>query len=311
MLGGMSMPASANPIPGRPSGSPRAIIASDLPGFGRVALAAAIPVLSAMGVQACALPTAILSTHGAYPGMRSQSLTGPMREMLAHWQELGLIFDGLATGFVPELDQFGLLDGLVDSLRGQGAAVLVDPVMGDNGRLYGIFDASHVAAMRGLVRRATVITPNLTEAALLLGRPADQRPASPVELEAWLEELAGGQVELVVITSAPVFGRQVGPGEDREWTGIAARQLSMGRVFHFDHPREPVGFPGTGDVFAACLFGGLLQGWTAKAALDQAAAFITGLVGASVRHLRENPGAYPREGLQIESFLHGQKEIPG
>jgi pyridoxine kinase len=283
---------------------PRAVLANDLPGFGRVALAASIPVLSAMGIQACALPTAVLSSHGAWPGVRMTALTAAMEQTLAHWRELGLAFGAAATGFVAEPAQFPLLESLVAGERERGGLTLVDPVLGDNGRLYGLFDQSMVAAMRRLAAQAAVITPNLTEAALLLGLPPDTRPASRTELDQWLAALAGTSADLVVITSAPVFGRE--PAAD--WTALAAWERRGPGAWHIEHRREPVGFPGTGDVLAACLLGRLLKGDIPRTALDRSAGFIRRLVAHSARCLAEQGGGDPRDGLRIEAFLG---EIPG
>src|SRR5579883_1990583 len=152
---------------------PRSIVAAhDLSCYGKAALTVVIPVLAAMGHQVWPLPTALLSTHTGFPGARVARLTDFLAQTLDHWTALGLRFDAFYSGYLGAPEQAALLLPLARRIASAGGPVVVDPVLGDNGRLYsGISDAM-VAAMRDLARAATVVVPNLTELAALAGLQA-------------------------------------------------------------------------------------------------------------------------------------------
>ena len=160
----------------------------DLSCVGRCSATVVLPVLSAMGVQCSLLPTAVLSTHSAYPGFRCRDLTEDLCPMADHWAALGIRFDGLYTGYLAGPDQVSAVLSVLDRFRSDARVVLVDPAMADHGRLYGGLPADFPQAMGELCRRADVILPNLTEAALLTGRAYDPDPGEG-ELESLLTSL--------------------------------------------------------------------------------------------------------------------------
>ncbi len=159
------------------------LMISDLPAWGRVALALGIPVLEKAGIQTCCLPTALLSTHGAYAGAVVQAQTDFLAKALSHLASLELEFSALYSGFISEAAQFELLLPLVRSQSAKGALGLVDPIMGDNGTLYGFFDQAFVGQMRCLLADADIITPNITEATFLFGHDPTTPPATEPELK--------------------------------------------------------------------------------------------------------------------------------
>jgi pyridoxine kinase len=232
---------------------PAVLLVNDLPAWGRVALASAIPLVESAGFQACCLPTALLSTHGAYPGFVLEPQTGFLERAWTHLSGLDLKFAGAAFGLVGDRDQFPVLERMVEAVKDAGGLVLVDPILGDNGRRYGLFHEDYVPAFRSLVRRADVITPNLTEAALLLGEDPTRSPTTDAELGRWVRALADLGPSRVVLTSAPFEGR-----ENR--TGVVWFDSQTGRSGSFDHPRVGQGIPGTGDALTARLLAGLLRG---------------------------------------------------
>ena len=144
----------------------------DLSGFGKCSLTVALPILSAAGIEAAALPTAILSTHtGGISGYTYRDLTNDMRPIMKHWKSLDLKFDAIYTGFLGSFEQQEIVKEFFDMFRRDDNLILVDPVMGDNGELYTIFTREFAAGMRSLCEKADIIVPNLTEAALLLDEP--------------------------------------------------------------------------------------------------------------------------------------------
>ncbi len=265
-------------------------IASDLPCWGRVALAVGVPVLEKRGIQVCPLPTALLSAHGAYPGSAMRSQTDFLSEAIAHLERLDVRFSAFLSGFVAEAAQFDLLEPLAKRVRSGGGLVMVDPVMGDNGKLYGFFDDPFVRRMREFISNADVITPNLTEAALLLGiDPARLAAAGEAELSDAMTSLSRLGPRFVAITSAPANLRsRVG-----ERTGVALFDAATGRAQCITHARLGSGYPGTGDLFAADLLGRLVSGEQFFPASRRTVARVRRAVAVS-----RTAGADPRAGLR-------------
>ena len=146
----------------------RVLSIQDLSCVGRCSLTVALPVLSAMGCQAVPLPTALLSTHTAFPAPHRKALTGDLLPMADHWQAQQVTFDAITVGYLAGPEQVQAVEGVLDRFQ---ALVVVDPAMGDHGRLYSSLDAGQVEAMARLCRRGQVLLPNVTEAALLTGLP--------------------------------------------------------------------------------------------------------------------------------------------
>ena len=246
----------------QPSTAP-VLLVSDLPAWGRVALASAIPLIEKAGFQACALPTALLSTHGAYPGFVLEPQSRFLDAAWKHLKSLGVTFAGVAVGLVGDLQQFPVLEDIAATVKAGGGLVLVDPILGDNGKRYGLFHDDYVPAFRSLLSLADIITPNLTEAALLLDHAPDLAPRSEAETAQWTRSLATLGPRRVVLTSAPFFDR---PGT----TGVAWYDSTYDRFGTVNHARIEGGLPGTGDALAARLFASLLSGKRFGQAVDHA-----------------------------------------
>ncbi|MBC8530674.1 pyridoxamine kinase [Gehongia tenuis] len=261
----------------------------DLSGFGRASLCTIIPILSTLGVQVCPLPTAVLSTHtGGFQHYSFLDLTDNMVEMIGHWKELGLRFECVYSGFLGSPRQIAVVADFIDHF-GKDNLVVVDPVMGDDGRLYSSMTEEMTRGMRGLVKKANIITPNFTEAAFLLGKDVGLRPG-PAELKDWLLALSDLGPETVVITSAPA--------ESERSTAVIAYDRRNETFWKVGCPYVPASYPGTGDAFASVLIGGLLGGDSLPVALDRAVQFIYQCIKASYGF------DYPRrEGVLLEREL--------
>ncbi|HJA80075.1 pyridoxamine kinase [uncultured Desulfovibrio sp.] len=262
----------------------------DLSGFGRVSLTAAIPILNNMGIQTCPLPTAVLSTQtGGMTGFTFHDLTGEMNPILDHWQKLQLAFDCVYSGFLGNLEQVGIAARCIrDFLKPDGFA-LVDPVLADNGVLLPTQTMDMVRAMRRLVSLAHIVTPNLTEAALLLDEPYRQ-DIGPDDLRRQLVRLADMGPRRVVITSAPAYqdGYCASVAYDRD-----ENRFWMVRSRWID-----AFYPGTGDVFASVLVGALLQGDSLPVAVERAVRFVThGIRVTQTQHTVNT------EGILLEQVL--------
>ena len=141
----------------------------DLSSYGRASLTVAIPILSYMGYQVCPLPTAILSAHSEYKNFRSFDLTDQMQGIIDHWKELHLHFDALYSGYLASVRQMDIVSRFFEDFGNRENFILVDPVLGDHNQLYPGMNPEMIEGMRKLCTKAKVITPNLTEAAFLLG----------------------------------------------------------------------------------------------------------------------------------------------
>jgi len=263
----------------------------DLSGFGGGSLSAVIPILSAMGIQVCSLPTAILSTHtGGFPDFHFRDLTADMRHVIAHWRRLRLSFAGIYSGFLGSVEQIGIVGDFIATFRTPDSLVVVDPVLGDNGKLYDTMGAGMVDGMRSLIVSADVITPNMTEAGLLLGASGLPDTAGAAEIKDWVRALAAIGPRCVIVTSVP---EHHGRG-----TSVVAFDKGTGRFWKVACPYIPACYPGTGDIFASVITGSLLQGDSLPLSLDRAVQFVSLAIRATFGHdLPE------REGVLLERVL--------
>ncbi len=271
---------------------PKVAAIHDLSGFGRASLTVVLPVLSAMGIHPCPLQTAMLSTQtSGYENYYMKDLSGSMERVLDHWEELGLHFAGIYSGFLGSPRQVEIVSRCIDTLQAPGQCrVLIDPVLGDDGELYGPFDRSMVAAMRTLVRRAGIITPNYTEALLLLDREWQER-ACEADIADCLRLLADSGPGSVIMTSVPLAGNQ-----GVSTTALYARKSDS--AWLIEMPELPGRYPGTGDLFASVLLGALLRGKTDLQAVKDAAGFVGRAIAATIE-----TGTPIREGVVIEPVL--------
>ena len=231
--------------------TPKVVAIHDMSGFGRCSLTVAIPVLSAMGVQCCPLPTAWLSTHtGGFTGYTFLDMTEEMGKAADHWQTLGLTFDAVYSGFMGSEAQMDMVARMIDQFRSPSGLAVVDPVMGDHGVRYATYTDGMCRAMGRLCEKADIITPNLTEAAFLLGLPYDELPGDRAGVEELTCTLSGGGRRSVVLTG-------VGDGEQ---IGAACYDRRKDRVEFVLTSRVPGEYHGTGDVFASVLTGALVKG---------------------------------------------------
>lgn len=262
----------------------------DMSGFGRCSLTVILPVLSVMGAQCCPLPTAYLSTHMAgFPGFTFKDLTDQFTPVSDHWKSLDLRFDAIYSGFLASVEQIGLIKDFISRFKGQDTLVLVDPVMGDNGKPYRTYTPEMCAQMGTLADDATLITPNLTEAAILLGKPFSDAPRDEKGTRAWLELLSNHGRRSVVIT---------GISFDHTALGAASLDAKSGKTHFAMTPWLGSAVHGTGDLFAAVLLGGLLRGDCLGDACQTAANFVHDCIALFIRDKLPT-----REGVPFEAIL--------
>ena len=226
------------------------LLVNDLPGYGKVALAAMMPVLAHMGHITYNLPTALVSNTLDYGKFEIQDTTHFMRNTLKVWQELGFTFDAISTGFIVSHEQAELLSSYCSEKRKTGTKIFVDPIMGDEGHLYNGLTEDTVKEMRELARNADYMVPNYTEAALIAGAAYKAEGLTWEEAKALLNKLHAMSQGSVIITSAKVDGEDAVAGYD------AARDEYFLRTFTM----VPIRFPGTGDIFSSIFMGEILNG---------------------------------------------------
>ncbi len=262
----------------------------DLSGIGRTSLMTVIPILSTMGFNVCPLPTAILSNHSQYPEFSFLDLTEEMPRIIDHWGKLDVTFEAIYTGYMGSPRQIEIVCGMIERFRQPETLVVVDPVLGDNGHLYSKMSQEMVDEMRRLAVKADVLTPNLTEAFALLGRPY-KAECSNDELKDIIAALSDMGPDTVIITGAPV------PGQSG-LTSVIARSKSDLRTWKVTCPYLPAHYPGTGDSFTSVITGSLLQGDSLPIALDRAAQFILQGIRATFGYQTDS-----RDGILLERVL--------
>lgn len=235
----------------------RVLAVHDLSGVGKCSLTVALPILSAAGIECCALPTAILSTHtGGFQNFTYRDLTDDLLPMMRHWQSLNLKFDAIYTGYLGSFAQIDLIKKCFHDFdfAHEKTLLAIDPVMGDNGKLYPAFDESFPPAMKKLCSQANLIMPNLTEATRMLGLPYQEGPYEEKYIEKILlrlaEETNGPKI---VLTGVYFDEKKLGAGifDDGKIDFVLGEKISGN-------------YHGTGDMFGSALVGALVHGKSLK-----------------------------------------------
>ena len=247
----------------------------DLSGLGKCSLTVALPVISATGVECACIPTALLSTHtGEFTGWTLRDLSDEMLPIARHWKRTGAQFDGVYTGYLANPAQTHTLEQVIDLISGPDTMLIVDPVMADNGSYYSNMGEEMCAAFRHLIRRADVITPNITEAALLTGTAYTPDGHDEHYLRCMIDTLASLGPRMITITGIRVDGM----------IGNAAFDAETGETFRALRPMHDGLFYGTGDIFASSLAALLVRGASLCDSLEIATALTDDSIARSLRH---------------------------
>ena len=257
----------------------------DLSCVGRCSLTVALPVISAMGCRCSVLPTAVLSTHTGFPDPYVLPLTEHIGAIGSHFQAVGVSFDAVLTGYMANPGQIEAVLSLLLSCKENGSAVVVDPAMGDHGKLYRRLGDSHVAAMARLCGHADILLPNLTEAALLTGLPYRQQQDA-----AYLRQLTDALLQRFPAQAVLITGVSGSSGMIGFYGACRGSE-----PFSYQTPVIPRRCHGTGDLFAAVFTGAYLQGKSVYASGVLAADF--------VRRCVENTPAETPHGVDFETQL--------
>ena len=262
-------------------------VINDFSGFGRCSLMVSVPIISAMKIQCCGLPTAILSNHTGYPEFFFDDYTEKMREYYMNWKKLGLHFDGIYTGFLGSVRQVAIVEDFIKEFAEKDTRIIVDPVMGDNGRRYATIGDNLCREIRKLLPLSSIITPNLTEACLLAGIEYREPGADVEELRAIARKLRHHGASDIVIT---------GINDGNDICDFVWQE--NGRCELMRQPSSGKAHAGTGDVFASISAADAVNGVSFPQSVRRAAGF----VGKSIA-LSDELGIPPQDGVCFEEML--------
>lgn len=247
-------------------------VINDLSGYGHCSLAVTMPIISALGIQACPVPTAILSNHTGFPSEYKYDFTDHMEPYIQAWEQLKLKFDGIMVGYMNYDSQVRVASHFIEHFKKPDTVVLVDPAMADQGKLYRGFTDDYAGFIRDrLVRQATVIKPNITEACMLTGFDYDEIMSAAKEhtmrrLKSYLmnivDELRKLGPEKIVITGLDRGDRILNTlADDKDIRFISVRKTGQNRG-------------GTGDIFSSIVISSLLLNMSLEHAVRKASDFV-------------------------------------
>lgn len=269
----------------------------DLSGFGRCSLSVISPVLSVMEVQCVPIPTAVLSTHtGGFTDIAMKDLSDYLSPTLKQYLNIGVEFDSVYTGFLASEQQ---IQYCIDFIRSfSDALAVVDPVMGDHGKVYRTYTPQMCRSMRSLVKESDIITPNVTEMYLLLGKEYIERPLTHQEARSMLLRLAELGPKKVIVTGVELADMTINNiGYDSEHSQFWQVKCNY----------LPVSYPGTGDIFASVVVGSVLKGDSLPIAMERATRFLELAIRKTFSYNTDT-----RYGVMLEnslSWLIGQKQF--
>ena len=264
----------------------RILAIQDISCVGQCSLTVALPILSACGQEACILPSAVLSTHtGGFTGFTFRDLTEDIPAIRQHWEKENINFDYIYTGYLGSLLQIGYVKDIFAVFGKNGCKTIVDPAMGDHGKLYPLFDEAYAAAMAELCAQADIMIPNITEACFMTGHPYREEydEAYVDELLAKLGAMGKGTVVLT------------GVGYSPDSTGVVIYR--NGQKWHYSHRQEPKSYHGTGDIFASAFVGAVAGGKS----MEDAAAIAAEYVALCIRKTIQDPDHW--YGVKFEAVL--------
>lgn len=251
----------------------RIITIQDISCVGKCSLTVALPIISAAGVETAVLPTAVLSTHTAFPKFTFKDLTDEIDPISRTFSELGIDFDAIYTGYLGSFEQLDLVERFFDSFKKEDTFVLIDPVMADHGKLYSGFTEEFASAMAKLCAKADLVVPNITEAAFMLGVPYN--PDYDEEYIRWLlRSLTGLGCPRAALT---------GIGFKEGEIGVYYYDSTTDTYFKYFNEHLPTSYHGTGDIFASATLGGIMQGHSIERALTVAVDFTLECMKATAR----------------------------
>lgn len=279
----------------------RVLTVQDISCVGKCSLTAAIPVISAMGIEVCPLPTAILSNHTAFSSFSFLDLTDKIPEILNEWKKQGFHFDAIYTGYLGSIKQIDLVHKILDEFAQNDTLVVIDPCMADNGKLYTGFSQDFVKQMAKLCGRANVILPNMTEACFLVNQDYDIFTHTNESITKVMAKLLSLGAKQVILKGVEFSKEKIGVAYCSQKlfnNNFSTNENNMEDMNIYFHHRYDENFHGTGDVFASAVTGALVLKKDIKDAVKIACDFVQ----ESIECTLLNPN-YNWYGVDFESAL--------
>lgn len=277
----------------------RIALINDLSGFGKCSLTAAIPVISVMGIQACPLPTAILSAQTGFEHYFCDDYTDKMNQITDEWKRMRVSFDGILSGFLADPDQIQRVEYFLDQFKTKENLFFLDPVMGDDGQTHKTYSEELLSGMKRLSLLADVLTPNLTELCLLAGVDYEKLVAYQKEADYI------GRIKLVcdgLIKKADHPQSIVVTGihcEKNHVSYMGNLVVSENESVYIEKPYVGKSFSGTGDLFSSVVGGSVVKGMNLTESVQRAVDFLQTAIEETVD---ENEDSC--HGIQFEKYLH-------
>lgn len=273
---------------------------NDLSGFGKCSLTAAIPVISVLGIQACPLPTAVLSAQTGFPNYYCDDFTDKMNYFTDEWKNMHESFDGIYSGYLGSAAQMHNVLYFLEKFHTEHSLYLADPVMGDNGRRIRIFTQELLDSMKELTKHASVITPNLTELCLLADTDYDTLTShtSDADYLSYIEDIARRLMPEAYTSQTIVITGIVRNLSEQSFVGNLA--VTPDNCFYLETPYRGESFSGTGDLFASVIMGSLINGLTIKEAMEKAVRFLWPAIEEAAKdNIPRNHGIYFEKYLRL------------
>lgn len=271
----------------------KAAVINDLSGFGKCSLTATIAVLSVMGVQPCPMPTAVLTNQTGYKNHYCIDLTDELCHYKEMWSLNNESFDGIYSGYIADKRQVDIIFDFINAFRKSNTVVLVDPVMGDNGRLYSAYNNETCKKVCALAKSADIITPNLTELCILTGTDFEKLN-SYCESDDFLDRIGEVAKDAISHSEQKIVVTGICKG-DYLYNGVFSKQ-DCNFVKAECHGGS---FSGTGDIFASIVFASVVNGESLVSSVKKAVSFIEKATADTAKE------PYDRnDGINFEKFLY-------
>lgn len=277
----------------------RIVLINDLSGFGKCSLTAAIPVISVMGVQACPLPTAVLSAQTGFDSYFCDDYTDRMDQITDEWKKMQVSFEGIYSGFLASPEQIKKVAYFLKQFKTKENMYLLDPIMGDNGRTIKIFSEALLQGMKQLAGQADVLTPNLTELCLLADADYNELVSHKNEEDyiKRIQIICEGLIKRAEKSQSIVVTGIIREKDGKEYMGNLV--VSETEYTHIEKPYVRQSFSGTGDLFASVVIGMLVRGESLTVSVQRASDFLqTAIEDAASENVDS------RHGVQFEKYLN-------
>ena len=256
----------------------RIVTIQDISCLGKCSLTVALPIISAMGIETAVIPTAVLSTHTQFKGFTFRDLTNDIPEIAKHWKKEQFNFNAIYTGYLGSIEQINVLKKFFEEFKTDNNFIFVDPVMGDNGKLYSGFDEKFALEMKELCKNADIVVPNITEACYMLQRKYKEEYTE--------EEIKDLLIELTNL--GPKYSILTGASFEKDKIGVMAYNKEENKFYSYYRKKIPGKYHGTGDIFSSTLVGAIVNNNSLEDALKIAVDYVWETISDTYKEKGEN-----------------------